>query len=219
MEMTSDINEGQAAYTRFNMSVRYDIYVLLYSNRFVWKCPTPKQLRMYNEHVSANHLDIGVGTGYYLDKCRFPSSQPRLALMDLNPNSLERAATRTARYKPEVYQRNVLAPISVDAPGFDSIGMNYLLHCLPGSMSEKAVVFDHIRPLLNPGGCVFGSTVMQGGVSPSARAQRLMVHYNQRGIFHNDKDSVAELEKALSQRFSESRVTVHGCVALFWAKS
>ncbi len=39
-------------------------------------------LTLYDQYVSANHLDIGVGTGYFLDHCRFPAANPRLALMD-----------------------------------------------------------------------------------------------------------------------------------------
>ncbi len=27
---------------------------------------------------------------------------------------------------------------------FDSIGLNFLLHCLPGTLREKAIVFDHL---------------------------------------------------------------------------
>jgi hypothetical protein len=114
-------------------------------------------LEHYNRHVSANHLDVGVGTGYFLDHCRFPSHTPRIALMDLNRNSLDFASRRIARYKPETYIRNVLEPIAIDALRFDSIGVNYLLHCLPGTMESKSVAFDHLKALMNPGAVLFGS--------------------------------------------------------------
>ena len=26
-------------------------------------------LEMYRKHLTANHLDIGVGTGYFIDRC------------------------------------------------------------------------------------------------------------------------------------------------------
>src|SRR4051812_30334105 len=93
--------------------------------RVAWKCPAPRIVEHYDAHVSANHLDIGVGTGYFLDRCRFPSP-PRLALMDLNPTCLEVAAKQVERYEPEVYRANVLAPITTAAPKFDSVGMTFL---------------------------------------------------------------------------------------------
>jgi SAM-dependent methyltransferase len=219
LSLSPEVHAGQSAYTWWTLRVFYDVGVLGYSNRFVWKCPTPVQLDWYDTHVSANHLDVGVGTGYYTAYCRYPSPTPRLALMDLNANSLEYAASRAARYSPETYRRNVLDPIDFDAPRFDSIGLNNLLHCLPGSMDEKAVAFDHLRPLLNPGGCVFGATLLQGDVPRSAQARMLMKTYNRRGLFSNEQDTLESLERALRQRFKESQVTLHGCMALFRAQS
>ncbi|NMO19614.1 class I SAM-dependent methyltransferase [Pyxidicoccus fallax] len=218
MELSPEVHAGQAVYTRWTLRLLYDVGVLGYSNRFVWKCPTSTQLDWYNTNVSDNHLDVGVGTGYYITNCRYPSPSPRLALMDLNSNSLEHAANRAARYAPEMYRRNVLDPIDFDGARFDSIGLNCLLHCLPGSMDEKSVVFDNLRPLLNPGGCLFGSTLLQGDVPRSAQARLLMRAYNRRGIFSNQKDTRESLERALRTRFDEWQVAVHGCVALFRAR-
>jgi len=216
MATTEEVERGQAIYTPFMLAAGYDLVVLRLSNPLVWRCPTSRLLEMYDEHVSANHLDVGVGTGYYLDRCRFPSS-PRLALMDLNPHSLAHAARRTARYRPETYKRNVLEPIEVDAPKFDTVGMTYLLHCIPGAMEEKAVAFDHLRALVNPGGHIFGATLVQGD-DQGRVARRLMALYNRKGIFHNELDTLGGLERVLAQRFGESRVTSVGCAALFWAR-
>ena len=65
------VDAGQAVYTRRTL-LAYDFVVLGLSNRFVWKCPTWQLEAHYNWHVSANHLDVGVGTGYFPDRCRFP---------------------------------------------------------------------------------------------------------------------------------------------------
>jgi hypothetical protein len=78
--------------------------------------------------------------------------------MDLNPNTLQFASRRIARYKPEVYQRDVLEPLSLDAVKFASVGISYLLHCVAGSIESKAIVFDHLKALMNPGGVLFGAT-------------------------------------------------------------
>ena len=208
------VEAGQAVYTKSTLSA-YDIIVIGISNRYVWKCPSARIEEHYNKHVSANHLDVGVGTGYFLDRCKFPSKRPRVALMDLNQNTLEYASTRISRYEPEMHRQNILEPISTNIQQFDSVGINYLLHCLPGSILEKAVAFDHLKSLMNQNAVLFGSTILQGGVSKTWAAKRLMHLYNKKGIFSNTADDLAGLEDALKQRFENVAIEVVGCVALF----
>ncbi|HWP01052.1 MAG TPA: class I SAM-dependent methyltransferase [Methylococcus sp.] len=208
------IEAGQSVYTKSFLSV-YDALVLGFSNRLLWKCPARRIEELYNIHVTSNHLDVGVGTGFFLDRCRFPSQTPRIALLDLNPNSLEFCATRIARYRPELYRRNVLEPLAIDAEKFDSVGMGYLLHCVPGSIHSKAVVFDHLKALMNPNAVLFGATLLQGGVPRSWLAKRFMELYNWKGIFSNRDDDLDGLKRALMQRFRNVSVEVVGCAALF----
>ncbi|ACL59844.1 class I SAM-dependent methyltransferase [Methylobacterium nodulans] len=208
---------GQAIYTRTTLAL-YDLVVLGISNTLVWRCPTREILRLYDHCVTDEHLDIGVGTGWYLDRCRFPSSRPRLGLLDLNPHSLRAASQRVARYRPEQYQADVLRPIAIPARPFGSIAMTYLLHCLPGAMAEKAVAFDHILPLLRPEGVVFGATLLSRGVRRTRAAERLMAFYNRKGVFSNQADDAESLREALQRRFSEIDVRIFGCGALFVAR-
>ena len=205
---------GQAVYNKRTLAV-YDFLVLGVSNRFLWKCPTRRLEQHYCSHLTANHLDVGVGTGYFLDRCRFPSPTPRIALMDLNGDALEFAAQRIKRYNPETYRRNILEPISMDAAKFDSVGINYLLHCVPGSIDSKAVALDHLKVLMNPNAVLFGSTLLQGGVPRSWLSKRLMNVYNKKGIFSNRQDDLGGLKRALNERFREVTVEVVGCAALF----
>lgn len=208
------VKAGQAIYTRATLAV-YDFIVLGVSNRFIWRCPTRRLLTLYNEHVTANHLDVGVGTGYFLARCRFPSPTPRVALMDLNPNTLEFTARRIARYRPESYRQNVLEPLPPFGDKFDSIGINYLLHCLPGPLGSKSLVFEHLKALMNPDAVLFGSTLLGGGVKRNGSAKRLMNLYNGRGIFSNQDDDLDGLERALNERFQDVSIEVVGCAALF----
>ncbi len=211
---TKQVTAGQAIYTKRTLAI-YDLVVLGISNRFIWKTPTQRLEEHYNSHVTANHLDVGVGTGYFLDRCRFPSSVPRVALMDLNADTLRFASQRIARYSPETYRRNVLEPISVDTGKFDSIGINYLLHCVPGHIESKAVAFDHLKALMNPGAVLFGSTLLQGGVQRNWAAKRLMAAYNRKGVFSNQSDDLDGLKRELGKRFKDVTVEVVGCAALF----
>ena len=101
---------------------------------------------------------------------------------------------------------------------FDSAGLCYLLHCLPGTLPEKAVVFDHVRPLLTPGARVFGATILQGDAPRSRAAQALMDFYNRKGVFSNAGDTLADLRTALEARFTDVRIGMTGAVALFEAR-
>ncbi|HLH12698.1 MAG TPA: class I SAM-dependent methyltransferase [Methylovirgula sp.] len=214
---TQQIIAGQAAYTKQALRM-YDLLVLGASNRMIWKCPSSRILAHFNKHITSNHLDVGVGTGYFLDFCTFPSLSPRVALMDLNPNTIEFASHRIARYKPETYIRNVLEPISIDAQKFDSISTNYLLHCLPGTIASKSIVFDHLKDLMNPGAVLFGSTLLQGDVRRSWPARGLMEFYNSKGIFSNEADDASGLRQELCRRFDSVSLEVIGCAALFSAR-
>ena len=139
------IAKAHAIYTPVMLSI-YDVLVHGLSNRFAWRCPTRLLLDLYRSHLSADHLEAGVGTGFFLDRAA-PLRFDRLALVDINRHCLDRAGRRLARFNPALYQANLLAPIELDVAPFASVGLTYVLHCLPGRMSEKLAAVDHLRPL------------------------------------------------------------------------
>lgn len=208
---------GQAAYSRAMLRV-YDAMVYRFNAPVLWRCPKSRFVGLYDEHVSARHLDIGVATGCLLDECRFPVSTPQITLMDLNQNSLEAAAWRLRRYSPSTHQANVLEPWGLPPASKDSVGMSNLLHCLPGSMREKTVAFAHARSTLAPGGVLFGTTVLGEGVPHTRLAKRALEFGNRRGVFSNLQDSLDELEAGLERVFDSHEVQVEGAVALFTAR-
>jgi hypothetical protein len=212
-----EIAAGHVFYTKRVLAV-YDIAILGFFSRAAWKCPAARIVAHYDIHVSSNHLDVGVGTGYFLDRCRFPTTEPRLALMDPNPNCLDVAAHRIARYEPELHRGDVLQPIEWDGPRFDSVGLNYVLHCLPGTIRSKAVVFEHLKPLLHEGGTVFGATLLHDGVERNWLARRVMDRNNAHGIFTNADDDLAGLRLVLGEQLVDPQVEIEGCVALFSGK-
>lgn len=208
--------EGQAIYSPLVLKT-YDLWVLGLSNHLLWRCPTAKLRALYDHNVSANHLDVGVGTGYFLKNAVWPSSDPKITLLDLNPNSLEAAAKRIAGLKPQTVKADVLQPLPEIGP-FQSVGVCYLLHCLPGTMSQKAILFDHLLEVMAPGAKLFGATILQGNAPRSWPAQKLMDLYNRRGIFSNTNDTLETLQCALASRFEGLKIETSGCVALFSAK-
>jgi len=216
-ESEQRVKAGTALYSRFILAL-YDRSILGYQCRFYWKCPSHNLLDLYNRYVSVNHLDIGVGTGYFLDKCKFPGENIRLALMDLNPNSLKVASKRLKRYKPEVYKRNVMEPFNINAQPFDSVGMMNLLHCLPGTMKTKSVVFEYAKAVMNPGAVLFGCTLLYQGVKRNALANLALKYSNKKGFMDNMNDRLEDLRDSLRSSFSESSVKMIGCEVLFWAR-
>ncbi len=110
---------------------------------------------------------------------------------------------------------NVLEPIPFDGPKFDSVGMNYLLHCLPGDIQAKSAAFANLKPLANPGATIFGATLLSGGVERNWFARRVMDRNNAHGIFSNVDDDLDGLRLVLSQQLTDSAVEAVGCVAIF----
>lgn len=213
----SDVERAHAIYTKRNLAL-YDWWVLDFSNRRLWDCDTEKLVALYRAHITPNHLEVGVGTGYLLEHS-LPAETRRLALLDINPNCLDRTAKRLEAHHPEVHQENVLEPLLLRGARFDSIGLNYVLHCLPGRLEQKgARVLDHLVPHLQDDGVLFGSTILGRDLPIPFAARMAMALYNRKGIFSNREDSLGGMMEALSTRFRTFNVEVCGCVVLFWAK-
>ena len=209
------IAKAHAIYTPFMLSI-YDVLVHGLSNRFAWRCPTERLLDLYRANLSSNHLEAGVGTGYFLDKTG-TSRIRRLVLLDINRHCLDRAGHRLARFKPALYEVNLLAPNPLDLAPFASIGLTYVLHCLPGSMSEKLKSVDHLRSLMQNGAVLFGATILGRGIAPNRAASALLDLYNAKGVFNNREDDLDSLGSGLRQRFDRVEIEMQGCVATFRA--
>lgn len=207
---------GAAVYSKFLLSI-YDWEVLKFEMQFIFKCSAQKILDLYNRHVSDRHLDVGVGTGYFLDKCHFPIANPVVHLMDLNTNSLQKTSGRISRYHPVAHLWNVLEPYPGDMPLFNSIGAANFLHCLPGTMQSKDIIFKNLNRFLNKGGVFFGATVLGQGVDAGFLFRQVNPLYNKLSVFSNLQDSAADLKRILADNFVTYSVDVVGSYALFVA--
>ncbi|POM23494.1 Methyltransferase domain protein [Actinomadura rubteroloni] len=200
------------------MLAAYDWIVLGFVSRWMWRCSRWTMLKHYDAQVGARHLDIGPGTGWFLDRCRFPVKNPDVTLVDLNETPLATAARRIRRHRPATHVRDVYRPLDLGAARFDSVGMNFLLHCLPGTVAQKAVVFDHVVPYLAPGARVFGSTVLGTGPHHTKASGRLLLKLNRSEVFNNADDRLDDLARELAARFGEVDLRVKGAVCLFSAR-
>ncbi len=86
-------------------------------------------------------------------------------------------------------------------------------------MEQKAVVFEYAKSLLNPGGVLFGTTILgqDSDVQHNLLAQTFMSVYNAAHIFNNQRDTSTGLEHALSQHFAQYKVQTIGSTAFFTA--
>jgi len=209
------IEKAHAVYTP-SMLLIYDLLVHGLSNHLAWRCPTRRIADLYRANLSADHLEVGVGTGYFLDKTG-DARLDRLVLLDINSHCLDRAARRLARFNPELHRVNVLAPISLDLAPFASVGLTYVLHCLPGRMSEKLAAVDHLQPLMRKGAVLFGATILGRGIKPNLAARTLLDLYNAKGVFNNREDDLDTLSAGLKARFDRVEIESDGCVARFRA--
>ncbi len=207
--------QSHAVYRPFLLRF-YDLVVYVYNSPFLWRCPAFEMRRQYERNVGAQHLEVGVGTGYLLDSAHLPR-RPAITLLDVNPGCLRATARRLRRWGPDAVRASVLEPFP-EMGAFDSAAMNFVVHCLPGSMRRKGVAFASIARCLAPDGVFFGATILQGDAPRSTRAQRWMDLYNRRGIFCNADDTLEGLRAALQAAFADVTVRMRGCVALWEAR-
>ena len=110
MDQSDPAFAGQAFYTARTLR-GYDAVVVKLSNSLVWRCPAHEILAQYERHMSDRHLDVGPGTGYYLERCGVTGD---LTLLDANPDVLGYAARRLAQYGPRTVAADVLKPIALE---------------------------------------------------------------------------------------------------------
>lgn len=193
----------------------YDWVLYGVISKYAWGSSVKRLDAHYAKYISANHLEVGVGTGYLLNRVVFPSPAPRLALMDLSHECLIKTQRKVQRYQPAIYQQNLLEPINAPPQPFDSIAINYVLHCVPGSFREKQIVFEHLQPLLSSSGALFGTSVLSKDVNKNLLAKPFMWLMNAIGVFNNREDAADELRAGLAEHFEVVEFQVVGVTAFF----
>lgn len=193
---------GAHGYTNYALII-YDYLVLMFMSFFVWRCSTTKtMLPFFRANVSKRHLDIGCGTGYFLEHGNIPLDA-EVSLCDLNQNCLEKSKARFGRPNTECLLHNIFQPLPSDAGPFDSISMFYLLHCLPGPVSRKCEIFKHLKYNLSADGVLFGSNVL-GPTGDHTWLSRLALRrLNYLSHMDNMGDTRAAFEEALRENYHE----------------
>lgn len=207
---------GQKHYTARFLKI-YDPLVLGFYGHVVWRCPTNRLVADYQRHIGRRHLDVGPGTGYFLERAGLDAAA-QLVLLDPNLNVLVHAARRLARFRPSIVEADVLVPLAMlEDQRFDSVALNYVLHCLPGPIERKAAAIRNVADVLEPEGVLFGATVLGTPELHTWLSRAALRENNRRGIFDNLSDSREGLQAILAGSFERIEIELVGTVAVFTA--
>ncbi len=214
MDRDDPAYKGQSAYNPFFLAI-YDPFVLGFMARVVWRCPTPPVVERYRQHVGHRHLDVGPGTGYFIEQAA-PPAGTEVTLLDPNPNVLARSSRRLAAMHPTTIEADVMKPLPIDGP-FDSAALNGVLHCLRGPQPHKAVAIRNVAAVLEPDGVLFGGTVLGTAERHTPQARAILWALNRKGDFDNLGDTADGLRQILEESFQTVEVDVIGSIAHFTA--
>ena len=198
MERNDPAYKGQAGYNPVLLAI-YDPWVLGFMSRAVWHVPIPSFVESYRANIGRRHLDVGPGTGYFIEKA-VPPEDTEITLLDPNPHVLRRAGKRLAARNPAVVEADVMKPLPVAGP-FDSAALSFVLHCLRGPDANKAIAIRNIADVLTPDGVLFGGTVLGLEERHSKPVRAFLRAANKEGGFDNAGDTAEGLRTILSESF------------------
>lgn len=213
MEKSDPAYKGQSGYNPALLAI-YDVWVLKFMTRAVWKTPIPPALDRYRRGFGARHLDVGPGTGYFIEHAA--PADTEITLLDPNPHVLKHTAKRLAAWRPTTVEADAMKPLPVEGP-YDSAALSFVIHCLRGPMSNKAIAIRNIADVLTPEGVLFGGTVL-GTQEPHTRSARAFLRvFNKEGGFDNRDDTFEGLREILEASFQDVELERAGSAALFTA--
>jgi len=214
MDRNDPAYRGQSDYSPMLLRL-YDPLVLGPIARFVWRFPVNERTNYYPGNIRPNHLDVGPGTGYFLEHSGLPDGS-RVTILDPNPNVLRHVKRRLVRMDVTAVEADVLKPLPVTGP-FDSVGLSMVLHCLPGPMERKAAAIENIARVMAPDGVLFGGTVLGRSARHTRLGRAILWAFNRRGAFGNLDDTEVGIRDILGRSFKNVEVKTYGGIATFVA--
>jgi SAM-dependent methyltransferase len=213
--MTS-ATENARFYNRLSLSI-YDVALWKVAAPIVWRCPSNAIRHLYRQHAAQRHLEIGPGTGFFLDDAFVLRRISQLVLADASVGSLTTSRLRVASADPAAALVDASTGLPFRPGAFDSVGLNFVLHCVPGAdLHEKATMISATATVLSSEGRLFGSTLL--GVHPANPVARVARRIgNRAGLFDNQGDRLEDLETVLAELFTDVSVARCGAAATFVA--
>jgi SAM-dependent methyltransferase len=214
MERDDPAYEGQREYTPLFLKI-YDPLILGFFTPVVWRCPTTRLVDGYRRHLGHRHLDVGPGTGYFLERAGLPDGSP-VTLLDPNVHVLDHASRRLQRLDITTIEADVSKPLPV-AGQFDSAALNGVLHCLPGPLPRKAAAIANVAAVLAPTGVLFGASILGSSGRHTWLSRSILEANNRRGTFDNLGDTQEGLGEILEASFERVELETVGSMAIFAA--
>ena len=214
MDRDDPAYRGQRDYTRLLLNL-YDPLVLGPIARFVWRCPTTGLVERYRRHARDRHLDVGPGTGYFLERSGLPAGS-RVTILDPNTNVLGHVSRRLRSLDVTAVEADVLKPLPIAGP-FDSAALHLVIHCLPKPLERKADAVANVAAVLAPTGVLFGATVLGTSGHHTRVARGVLRAFNRQGGFDNLDDTEEGLREILGASFEHVELETIGSAAIFAA--
>ena len=214
MDRDDPAYKGQSEYSRLLLNL-YDPLVLGPIARFVWRCPTSGLLERYREHIRDRHLDVGPGTGYFLERSGLPEGS-QVTILDPNANVRRHVSRRLRHLDVTAVEADVLKPLPVNGP-FDSAALHLVIHCLPRPLTRKALAIANVAAVLAPTGVLFGASVLGTSGRHTWPARRMLGAFNRQGGFDNLHDTEEGLHQILAASFDHVDLETVGSIAIFAA--
>jgi hypothetical protein len=162
----------------------YDYLVNDINCTYAWRCHKSNIFENYKNNIKTNHLEIGPGTGYFL-KNNYNIN--KLYLMDINEDTLNFSKNNLSlNYQVETINHNIFED-KLEIKDLDSVGLNYVLHCVPGKLE------DNINNLINNLESnnkinFFGATVVSDKDLQNRLSSIELFFLNKYNIFNNEMD-------------------------------
>jgi SAM-dependent methyltransferase len=172
-------------------------------------------VRLYRKHIRPNHLDIGPGTGYFLEHAGLPDGT-KVTILDPNANVLRHVTGRLRDLEVTAVQADVLKPLPTPGP-FESAALSLVLHCLPGPMDRKALAVANVARVMAPDGVLFGASVLGRSARHTRLGRAFLWAFNKRGAFDNLDDTEAGLRDILERSFGHVTLETVAGIAVFVA--
>ena len=189
----------------------YDYLVNNINCNIVWNCNQNKIIQHYDSNITNNHIEIGQGTGYFLKKNQYNTLQ----LMDINNDILGDSSKNLKANSKKIHTHchNIFSCSSSHINPSRSIGLTYVLHCVPGKIENNLntmiqnIQFDNYN--------LFGASVVQDPVETNILAETELLWLNRLGIFNNENDTYNGLHEYLEESGMEYNLRLEGYVAIF----
>ena len=188
----------------------YDYFVNNLNCKYVWGCDSQNISYLYKANLTKNHLEIGPGTGFFLKDNNFKN----LHLMDVNNDILftSKENLKDNCKNISIYNHNIFKEKNRMYMDVQSIGLSYVLHCVPGNLSES---LNNLSNNITSDNRVkvFGSTVI---LNDNKLISNLEINFlNNFGIFNNKSHNYNDLNEFISDKKGKLYTINNVCIFEF----